>query len=116
MFVTEPEWNRFRRSAVALVPQGATGVTVDGATAVPYLTTPSGAAKLTAVFPRLGDANDDGRVDIADVTAIIRSIGGTTPATFNTKMADANHDGTIGMADVNAVISIISQPHKHTQR
>ena len=31
------EWNRFRRSAVALVPYGAVGVTVDGATAVPYL-------------------------------------------------------------------------------
>ena len=76
-----------------------------------YLTTPSGAAKLTAVFPQLGDANDDGRVDIADVTAILRSIGGTTPATFNTKLADANQDGTIGMADVNAIISIISRTY-----
>ena len=48
------EWNRFRRSAVALVPQGATGVTIDGAAAVPYL----GGAEGWCVFGAYRSAYD----------------------------------------------------------
>ena len=57
----------------------------------------------------LGDANGDGTVNIADVTAIINKINGVPPATFDATAADVNKDGTINIADVTGVINIINQ-------
>ena len=68
-------WNRFRRSAVALVPHGTTGVTVDGAPAVPYL----GGAEGWCVFGAyrhahdfqtvLSDADGDTAADLSAIAA-----------------------------------------------
>ena len=56
-----------------------------------------------------GNANGDGKVDIADVTAIINKINGVPPLTFNETAADVNKDGVINIADVTGVINIINQ-------
>ena len=56
-----------------------------------------------------GDANNDGDVNIADVTAIINFINGTQPATFSMANADVNGDGDINIADITGVINIINQ-------
>ncbi len=68
-------WNRFRRSAVALVPHGTTGVTVDGAPAVPYL----GGAEGWCVFGAyrgaydfqavLSDASGETTADLSAIAA-----------------------------------------------
>ena len=50
-----------------------------------------------------GDVNRDGRVDIADVNAVIDVILGYS----DNDAADVNEDGEITIADENAVISII---------
>jgi hypothetical protein len=57
-----------------------------------------------------GDANGDGEVNIADVTAIINYINNNPPAGFNFDAANANGDEAIDIADVTAVINIINQP------
>lgn len=54
-----------------------------------------------------GDANNDGVVDVADITAIASHILGTTPEVWNADNADANNDGVIDVADITATASII---------
>lgn len=54
-----------------------------------------------------GDANGDGQVSIADVTATVNHLLGKSVAGFDTTAADANGDGTITVADVNAIVNII---------
>lgn len=58
---------------------------------------------------KLGDANGDGNVSIADVTAIINRINGVENSNFNAKAADVNGDGAISIADVTGVINIINK-------
>ena len=57
----------------------------------------------------LGDANGDGQVNIADVTAIINHINGNTPESFVEKAANVNRDDSINIADVTGVINIINR-------
>lgn len=57
----------------------------------------------------LGDANGDGVVSIADVTAIINKINGVASDIFNEAAADVNGDGLITIADVTGVINIINK-------
>ncbi len=52
---------------------------------------------------QVGDVNDDGEVNIADVNAVIDTI----LASLYSKRADVNGDGEVNIADVNAVIDII---------
>ena len=54
-----------------------------------------------------GDANLDGEVTIADVTAVVNRILGKNADTFSEENADVNGDGTITVADVTAVVNII---------
>lgn len=51
-----------------------------------------------------GDVNDDGTVDVADISAIISVMAGTAqyPA------ADVNGDGTVDVADISNVIAIMA--------
>jgi hypothetical protein len=58
---------------------------------------------------RLGDANNDGQVNIADVTAIINRINGASSNTFVEKAANVNKDDGIDIGDVTGVINIINQ-------
>ncbi|MCQ2129064.1 MAG: leucine-rich repeat protein [Bacteroidaceae bacterium] len=55
----------------------------------------------------LGDANDDGSVDVSDITSIATYIlnGKATP--WNEKNADVNGDGVIDVSDITGVASII---------
>lgn len=54
-----------------------------------------------------GDANGDGKVTVADYTAIAHYIMGNPPANFNEKAADVNGDGKINVADYTAVAHLI---------
>lgn len=56
----------------------------------------------------VGDANGDGVVSIADVTAIINKINGVVTGKFVEKAADVNKDGIISVADVTGVINTIN--------
>lgn len=58
---------------------------------------------LTVTTYKLGDANDDGKIGVADLTAIASHILGTTPARFVQAAADANEDGKIGVADLTCI-------------
>ncbi len=53
--------------------------------------------------PIVGDVNNDGEVNIADVNAVIKMILNGT----NEKTGDVNNDGEVNIADVNAIIKII---------
>ena len=55
----------------------------------------------------LGDANGDGSVTIADVTAVVLHLHGSTPENFNATAANANRDAVIDIADVTAISNII---------
>ena len=52
--------------------------------------------------PLIGDVNNDGKVNVADVDFIIEQIGGKYM-----KQADANNDGKVNVADVDFVIELI---------
>lgn len=54
-----------------------------------------------------GDANNDGSVDVTDITAIASYILGTTPETWNEDNADANSDGVIDVSDITTTATII---------
>ena len=54
----------------------------------------------------LGDVNDDGVVNIADVTALIDYLLGSGN-TINLKNSDVNQDGVINIADVTALIDML---------
>ncbi len=58
----------------------------------------------------LGDANDDGLVNIADVTTLIDYLLGREPATFNEVNANVNGGG-IDISDVTTLIDILLQVH-----
>lgn len=51
-----------------------------------------------------GDANGDGKVDSADVSAIVNHILGNTPDDFIVDMADYNGDGNVDVVDVAGII------------
>ena len=55
--------------------------------------------------PLRGDVNQDGKVDISDIVAIINQIAGT--ATYAN--ADVNDDGKVDISDIVAVINIIAE-------
>lgn len=55
----------------------------------------------------LGDANDDGHIDVADITTIASYILGMNPETFNFTNADVDKDGQITVSDITGTASII---------
>lgn len=56
----------------------------------------------------LGDVNEDGVEDEADVTAVIRHILGLKPEPFNMLKADVNKDQVVNVSDLTAIIGIIA--------
>ncbi len=52
-----------------------------------------------------GDVNDDGKVNVSDVTALINMIMGIT--SMDEAGADVNGDGKVNVSDVSALINII---------
>lgn len=60
----------------------------------------------------LGDANSDGDVNVADITAVVAYIYGTTPTNFNINAANVNGDmengkPAVNVADITGIVSII---------
>ena len=55
----------------------------------------------------LGDVNEDGCVNIADVTKLIDYLLGTSSSPFNISAADVHGDGVINIADVTALIDLL---------
>ena len=53
-----------------------------------------------------GDVNNDGAVDVADISAIISRMAGDS--NINEKAADVNGDGAVDVADISSVISIMA--------
>ena len=72
-----------------------------------YLTSNSGRPMIAIDSWLPGDANLDGVVTIADVTAVVNRILGKNADTFSEENADMNGDGTITIADVTALVNII---------
>lgn len=56
----------------------------------------------------VGDANGDGRISIADVSAIADYLLGKPDADFDENAADANMDGRISIIDVSTIIDMLS--------
>ena len=52
-----------------------------------------------------GDVNEDGTVDVADISAIISQMAGAA----GYDKADVNGDGTVDVADISSVITIMAQ-------
>ena len=57
----------------------------------------------------LGDANNDGKINISDVTAIINYMLGYDPTPFNFDNANVKKDEYINIQDVTGVINILLQ-------
>ena len=55
----------------------------------------------------LGDANDDGEVNIADVTTMIDFLLGADVATWNEDTANINQDDTISVTDITDLIDFL---------
>ncbi|MBO7141257.1 MAG: lamin tail domain-containing protein [Prevotella sp.] len=53
-----------------------------------------------------GDVNRDGAVDVADVSAVISFMAGSTDVLF--EYADVNEDGAVDVADISAIITIMA--------
>ena len=56
---------------------------------------------------KIGDVNNDGYVNIADVTCMVSYILGNTPPVFIMKAADVNNDDVINITDVTALVELI---------
>ena len=54
-----------------------------------------------------GDANGDGKVDIADAVCIVNYLMGNAPAGFNAAAADVNGDGMVDITDAETIVNII---------
>ncbi len=56
-----------------------------------------------------GDANEDGLVNVLDVTAVVNHIMGGEPDPFDPMAADANGDGIINIQDIVVIVNIIME-------
>jgi formylglycine-generating enzyme required for sulfatase activity len=64
-------------------------------------------AHADGTFTATGDVNDDGSVNISDVTALIDHLLGGTSGSFNVANADVDADSHINIADVTYLIDYL---------
>ena len=69
---------------------------------------PSSPFDLTSAKYTPGDVNDDGSINIADVTSILSIMAGNQSDSLIREAADVNDDGAINVADVTSVLSIMA--------
>ena len=69
---------------------------------------PSSPFDLTSAKYTPGDVNDDGSINIADVTSILSIMAGNQSGSLIQEAADVNEDGTTNVADVTSVLSIMA--------
>ena len=65
--------------------------------------------EMTFKTPLPGDANDDGKVNVADIVEINNAKAGNPSASFNMTNADTDGNGTLTEADITAIGNIIMQ-------
>ena len=79
----------------------------------PRFTTYTSAQEAAVLYYRipkttlLGDVNNDGKVTIADVTALVNILLGKDTAGYNLEAADVNSNGGRTIADVTALVKMI---------
>lgn len=59
-------------------------------------------------IPLLGDANDNGEVEIGDVTSVLTLMATPEATGYDTKAADANGNGEIEIGDVTTILTIMA--------
>ena len=59
---------------------------------------------------KMGDVNEDGKVDIADVVATVNYVLGTIPSVFNETAADVTGNGRIDISDVVGIVNLVLNP------
>ena len=69
---------------------------------------PSSPFDLTSAKYTPGDVNDDGSINIADVTSILSIMAGNQSDSLIREAADVNDDGAINVGDVTSVLSIMA--------
>lgn len=60
--------------------------------------------------PVTGDVNNDGSVTVADVTALVNIINGTSPNPYQdaeVNIADVDKNGNVNKSDITALVNII---------
>ena len=76
---------------------------------------PASKVKVTAIFvlmPELrGDVNNDGQVNINDVTALINYLLSGDASAINLQAADCDQNGKVGIGDVTALINYLLSGH-----
>ena len=75
-----------------------------------YMRTASGTVygeEMTFKTPLMGDANDDGKVNVADIVEINNAKAGNPSASFNMTNADTDGNGSLTEADITAIANII---------
>lgn len=100
----------FSCSATSASEPGTYGIIVSGAAAQNYcMSYVKGTLTITAddTPVLLGDANNDGVVDAADIVELVNAKAGHPSASFNLNNADANADGSFTEADITATADII---------
>ena len=73
----------------------------------------------TPEYPEMGDANNDGTVNVTDIATVVSYIMGNNLTKFVFELADAYQDGTINVTDITAIVDIImneSQPNQAPRR
>lgn len=69
---------------------------------------PSSPTTLTLRRYTLGDVNDDGKINITDVTSVLTLMAGGTDANLIIEAADVNEDGKINISDVTSILTIMA--------
>ena len=107
VLTTQPSFNC---SATSVSEPGTYDIIVSGAAAQNYsMSYVKGTLTITAddTPVLLGDANNDGVVDAADIVELVNAKAGHPSASFNLNNADANADGNFTEADITATADII---------
>ena len=76
---------------------GADGVTVTGATVI---------AEKGFTY---GDANDDGTINLSDVTVVLQQVAKWENVKINLDAADVNADGNLNLSDVTLLLQYIAK-------
>ena len=69
---------------------------------------PSSPMTATVKTYTLGDVNNDGRINIADVASALSIMAGKSNDKFIREAADANEDGRVNIADIAKILAIIA--------
>lgn len=62
---------------------------------------------MNVAYDIMGDANGDGKVDLKDVSAVLRRCAGWN-VSINETQADMNQDGFVTLKDAAAIIKAVS--------